>query len=219
MSRIRIAVLASGRGSNLQALLEHCAGTDSPAEVCAVLSNKADAGALERARAAGIAADVISTTQDDGTALLGLLERHAPDLVVLAGYLKLVPAAVVRRYAGRMLNIHPALLPAFGGKGMYGHHVHEAVIVAGVRVTGVTIHLVDERYDRGPIVAQWPVPVQAGDTADDVAAHVLRVEHALLPRVVLEAARQIVNTGAIRPMSAGQPAFGVAPDAHIELIS
>src|SRR5690606_34460471 len=116
--------------------------------------------------------------------MLAVLEEHRIQLIVLAGYLKLVPPDVVARYRGRMLNIHPALLPAFGGPGMYGLRVHQAVIASGARVSGATVHLVDDRYDEGRIVAQWPVPVAVGDTAEELAARVLRVEHMLLPAAV-----------------------------------
>jgi folate-dependent phosphoribosylglycinamide formyltransferase PurN len=113
------------------------------------------------------------------------------DLVVLAGYVKLVPREVVARFRGRMINIHPALLPAFGGPGMYGRRVHEAVLASGAAVSGATVHYVDEQYDRGPIIAQQPVPVQPGDTPDTLAARVLAVEHELLPNVVLALARKL----------------------------
>jgi phosphoribosylglycinamide formyltransferase 1 len=111
--------------------------------------------------------------------------------VVLAGYLRLVPAEVVRTYAGRIVNVHPALLPAFGGTGMYGARIHRAVLEAGVTVTGVTVHYVDEIFDHGRIIAQWPVPVLAGDTETALAERVLRVEHALYPRVVHRLALRI----------------------------
>jgi folate-dependent phosphoribosylglycinamide formyltransferase PurN len=116
------------------------------------------------------------------------LERQQADLLVLAGYLKLVPAPVIEAYRGRVINIHPALLPAFGGKGMYGHRVHEAVLASGARESGATVHLVDEAYDRGPVLAQARVPVLPGDTAEQLAARVLEAEHRLLPVVVLAAA-------------------------------
>src|SRR5205807_2164795 len=107
---------------------------------------------------------------------------------VLAGYLQRIPPAVVARFRLRLINIHPALLPAFGGPGMYGRRVHEAVLASGAPISGATVHYVDEEYDRGPIIAQWPVPVRAGDTPESLAARVLEVEHRLLPRVVLELA-------------------------------
>jgi phosphoribosylglycinamide formyltransferase 1 len=117
--------------------------------------------------------------------LLRHLTGHHADLVVLAGYLKLVPGDVVSAFRGRMVNVHPALLPAFGGEGMYGRRVHEAVLASGARVSGPTVHLVGEEYDRGPILAQWPVPVDPNDTVESLAARVLAAEHRLLPAVVL----------------------------------
>jgi formyltetrahydrofolate-dependent phosphoribosylglycinamide formyltransferase len=181
----RVAVLASGGGSNLQALLDHfdALGTHASGEVALVASDRAGAGALRRAQARGVAA-VHLARHSDGAALLALLEDRGIDAVVLAGYLKLVPAAVVRRFRGRMLNVHPSLLPAFGGPGMYGLRVHAAVLEAGVRVSGATVHFVSEEFDRGAIVAQWPVPVFEEDLPETLAARVLRVEHLLLPRVV-----------------------------------
>jgi len=116
------------------------------------------------------------------------LEQHRVDLVVLAGYLRLVPAEVIERYRDRIVNVHPALLPTFGGAGMYGHRVHEAVLASGALESGATVHLVDEVYDRGPVLAQARVPVLPGDTPDRLAARVLAVEHRLLPAVVLAAA-------------------------------
>jgi phosphoribosylglycinamide formyltransferase-1 len=184
-ARMRIGVLASGGGSNLGALLDHfdTAAAASVGQVVCVASDKAAAGALDRASERGIATHVICDPRD-GLALRALLRSMHVDVLVLAGYLKLVPAEVVAAWPGRLINVHPALLPAFGGAGMYGHRVHQAVVNAGARVTGVTVHFVNEHYDRGAIIAQWPVPVFAQDTAADVAARVLRVEHRLLPRAV-----------------------------------
>lgn len=183
--RTRIAVLASGGGSNLGALLAHLDGLGDArhADVVLVLADRADAGAIERAHERGIQSLVVPDA-GDASALETRLDQAGAELIVLAGYLRLVPAAIVRRWRGRLLNVHPALLPAFGGTGMYGLRIHRAVIEAGVRVTGVTVHFVDEQYDRGPIVAQWPVPVLEADTAESLAARVLAVEHHLLPRVV-----------------------------------
>jgi phosphoribosylglycinamide formyltransferase/phosphoribosylglycinamide formyltransferase-1 len=113
-----------------------------------------------------------------------MLDEHSVDLVSLAGYLRLVPLDVVDRFRGRIVNVHPALLPAFGGTGMFGARVHQAVLDAGATVSGVTVHFVDQAYDRGPVIAQWPVPVLAGDTAASLAARVLRVEHVLYPAAV-----------------------------------
>jgi len=148
-----------------------------------VASNRADSPALIRAATASI--DIADfDAADDGAQLLALLRQFRVDLVVLAGYLKRIPSKVIREYAGRIINIHPALLPAFGGEGMYGARVHEAVIASGAKETGVTVHLVDDDYDRGPIVAQWRVPVEKSDTAESLAARVLNVEHIVYPRTI-----------------------------------
>jgi formyltetrahydrofolate-dependent phosphoribosylglycinamide formyltransferase len=188
----------SGGGSNLQALLDALAREPaSPARVALVVSNRADAGALERARRAGVPTHVLADPAD-AAELQTALETAGAGLVVLAGYLKKVPRAVVARFRHRMINIHPAPLPQFGGPGMYGHRVHEAVLASGVAASAVTIHYVDEEYDRGPIIAQRQVPVTPGDTADTLAARVLAVEHQLLPAVVLELARRGVPDKPVR---------------------
>jgi phosphoribosylglycinamide formyltransferase 1 len=183
---MRVAVAVSGRGSNLQALLR-ALGPDAPARVILVLSDRPEAGALDRAREHGVPAEVLSDPADPAE-WLTRLARHGAELVVLAGYLKLVPAPVIVRFRDRILNIHPALLPAFGGKGMYGHRVHQAVLASGARESGATVHLVDEVYDRGPVLGQARVPVLPDDTPDRLAARVLEVEHRLLPAAVLAAA-------------------------------
>ena len=183
---MRVAVAASGGGSNLEALLRTL-GPTAPARVAVVLSNREDAGALARAKAHGIPTHVLRRP-DDATEWLEQLERHEIELLVLAGYLKLVPAGVIARFRGRIINIHPALLPRFGGKGMYGHRVHEAVLASGVAESGATVHLVDEAYDRGAVLAQARVPVLPGDDPERLAVRVLEAEHRLLPAVVLAAA-------------------------------
>lgn len=184
---MRIAVAVSGRGSNLEALAR-ALEPGAPAEIVLVLSDRSGAIGLEVARNRQIPAEVLSDPTD-GAAWLPLLHRHRADLVVLAGYLKLVPAPVIAAYRGRIINVHPALLPAFGGKGMYGRRVHQAVLASGARETGATIHLVDEVYDRGPVLAQVRVPVHPNDTPERLAARVLEVEHRLLPAAVLAAAQ------------------------------
>jgi phosphoribosylglycinamide formyltransferase 1 len=183
---MHVAVAVSGRGSNLEALLRTL-GPEAPARVVLVLSNRADAPALARAAERGIPA---VTLRDHAAAgeWLDALERHRVELLVLAGYLKLVPTEVVARYRGHILNVHPALLPAFGGAGMYGRRVHEAVLASGARESGATVHLVDEVYDRGAILGQARVPVLPNDDPDTLAARVLEVEHRLLPAAVLAAA-------------------------------
>jgi phosphoribosylglycinamide formyltransferase/phosphoribosylglycinamide formyltransferase-1 len=181
----RLAVLASGRGSNLQAIIDHFdnISRERIAKVVLVASNRADSPALIRAATASI--DIASfDAADEGDQLLDVLQRSRVDLVVLAGYLKRIPPKVVREYSGRILNIHPALLPDFGGEGMYGARVHEAVIASGAKESGVTVHIVNDEYDRGPIVAQWRVPVEPSDTADALASRVLSVEHVVYPRVI-----------------------------------
>lgn len=183
---MRVAVAVSGRGSNLEALLR-ALEADAPARVVLVVSNRPDAAALDRAREHGIPAEVLSHPAD-AREWLDRLAHYRVDLLVLAGYLKLVPAAVISHYRDRIINVHPALLPAFGGRGMYGHHVHQAVLASGARESGATVHLVDEVYDRGRILGQGRVPVLPGDTVDALAARVLAVEHRLLPAVVLAAA-------------------------------
>lgn len=184
---MRVAVFVSGSGTNLQAVLDACRG-EMPARVVLVVSNKRDALGLERAREAGVATQVIDDPAD-GPAITSLLREHRAELVVLAGYLKLVPEDVVQAYENRMINIHPALLPAFGGPGMYGSRVHQAVLDSGATVTGVSVHIVTAEYDRGPIIAQWPVPVAPNDTKETLQQRVLAVEHQLLPAVVLAIAK------------------------------
>ena len=184
---VRVAVLVSGGGTNLQALLD--ALRESPlARVARVISNRPDAGALARARRAGVPATVLRDPGDAAELLAALGDAH---LVVLAGYLKLVPAPVISRFRGRMINIHPALLPDFGGPGMYGRRVHAAVLASGAKESGATVHFADEEFDRGAIIAQEKVHVEPGDTPETLAARVLEAEHRLLPRVVLDLARRI----------------------------
>ena len=208
---VPFAVFASGSGTNMQALLDH--DRDGAAYRIELLITDRECAAEERARALGRAVrrvefargalsgsdagpgasnDPAATPQDTSASeLLRLLKRHHAEGILLAGFLRLVPARVCAAYRGRILNIHPALLPAFGGKGMYGHHVHEAVLRSGAALSGPTIHFVDERYDEGRIFAQWPVPVLPGDTPDALAARVLRVEHALYPAAADALARAV----------------------------
>jgi phosphoribosylglycinamide formyltransferase 1 len=183
---MRIAVAISGRGSNLEALFR-ALGPDAPAEIVLVVSDKADAPGLQHARRRNIPIRVFPDPGNAGV-WLETLQASRVDLVVLAGYLKLVPAPVVAAYRDRIINTHPSLLPAFGGKGMYGERVHRAVLASGVPETGVTVHLVDEAYDRGAVLAQSRVPVLSDDTPEQLAARVLEAEHRLLPAAVLAAA-------------------------------
>lgn len=215
----RIAVLASGGGSNLQAILAHlaAAGRAAAGSVSLVASDRSQSGALAIGAGAGIPSATIPDP-DDATSILALLDDHQIGLVVLAGYVKHVPEPVTQRYRGRIVNVHPALLPAFGGPGMYGTRVHRAVLEAGVRITGVTVHFVDEAYDHGPIIAQWPVPVLADDTPAVLAARVLRAEHRLYPcavaavasgRVSLDAAGTVIGETGV-PIAS--PVFRLQPE-------
>ena len=189
-----VAVLVSGGGSNLQALIDALRGSPL-ARIARVVSSRPDARALERARRAGVPTTVLADCADAREIVAAVGDAG---LVVLAGYLKRVPPAAVARLRWRVINIHPALLPAFGGPGMYGRRVHEAVLASGATRSGATVHYVDEEFDRGPIIAQWPVPVRADDTADSLAARVLAVEHRLLPLVVEELARRGVPPEAVK---------------------
>ena len=183
----RIAVLASGGGTNLQSILEYLdsRGDNRAGDVVLVASDRSDAGALERARRSNIPAAVLKTSRTpDGCDALRLLREYRVDFIALAGFLQLLRKDVIAEYPSRILNIHPALLPSFGGPGMYGERVHRAVLQSGARVSGATVHYVDEEYDNGTIIAQWPVPVLADDTVQSLAARVLKVEHVLYPRVI-----------------------------------
>jgi phosphoribosylglycinamide formyltransferase-1 len=194
---VRVAVLASGGGTNLQAILDYldAQGDGRATTVSLVASDRASAGALDRARRHGVEAIALDQAQR-GAALAGLLESRAIDYLALAGYLRFVPASVTRQWRGRIVNVHPSLLPSFGGAGMYGIRVHQAAIEAGVRLTGVTVHFVDEEYDRGPIIAQWPAPVLPGDSPETLAERVLAVEHALYPLALDAVTRGRVTLGA-----------------------
>ncbi|MCS6950442.1 MAG: phosphoribosylglycinamide formyltransferase [bacterium] len=183
MMSIRIAILVSGhgRGSNMAALIDACERGEIDGQVVLVIGTRREAPALQRAAEKGVPTCVISPRGLDdeqyARRLLQALEEAQVDLVCLAGYMRLLPAPVVRAYAGRVMNIHPALLPLFGGKGMYGEHVHRAVLESGMKVSGCTVHFVDEHYDTGPIILQRCVPVEEDDTWESLAARVLEQEH------------------------------------------
>lgn len=174
---LRLGVLASHSGTNLQAIIDACKEGRLNASVCAVMSNNSGAMALERARREGIPWYHLSSAthpEPDNLdrAVLNALESHDVDLVILAGYMKKLGHQTLSRFQNRILNSHPALLPRYGGKGMYGSRVHEAVLLAGEQVTGITIHIVDEEYDHGPAVAQCRVPVLEGDTVESLEERV-----------------------------------------------
>lgn len=219
--RLRAAVFASGRGSNFKALVDHSSGRHegdragdgtsrrSLWEVVLLVSDRVDAPVLGRARELGIETTVVPVRETSGTGmgpeLMSRLRMAEVDLILLAGYLRLVPDQVVEAYRDRILNIHPALLPGFGGKGMYGLHVHRAVLEAGVRITGPTVHLVDEEYDRGRILAQWPVPVLSGDTPEVLAERVTEVEHRLFPAAADALAEALVANREPRALPDAEP--------------
>ena len=187
---LRIAILLSGRhgrGSNMAAIAQACADGRIDGRVTGVVGNFADSPALARARELGLPAQSITSRQEEDAyagALEAALRRTEADLVCLAGFMRKVPDGIVRAHAGRLMNVHAALLPAFGGKGMYGLHAHQAVLDYGAKVSGCTVHFVDEGYDTGPIILQTPVPVEEDDTAETLAARVLAAEHETYPRAV-----------------------------------
>ena len=190
---LRVAVVVSGRGSNLAALLRTLGG-EAPARVVLVISNRAEAGGVALAREHGIPVHVLEDISDPEEWRRELTAAGA-GLVVLAGYLKRVPAPVVREWRGRIINVHPALLPRHGGPGMFGRRVHQAVLAAGDATSGATVHLVTEEYDEGEILCQGVVPVLQGDTPETLAARVLELEHKLLPSAVVALARAGLPAG------------------------
>ena len=186
---LRCAVFASGNGSNFQALLDRRQKGDLHVEFALFIGNNSGAGAFERARRHGVPAFHLAPThfaseEAYADALLSKLREHKVDLIVLAGYMKKLPLALVQAFRYRIVNIHPALLPAFGGKGMYGSHVHEAVIAYGAKITGVTVHFVDEEYDHGPIILQAALDVLDSDDPHSLAERVLTIEHASYWRAI-----------------------------------
>ncbi|MBN1893054.1 phosphoribosylglycinamide formyltransferase [bacterium] len=206
---LNLGIFASGRGSNFQAILDAIRRRELDARVRLLVTNNPEAGAVGIARSCGAALSVLrkgdfGKEDEFAQAMLETLRLNEVDFIALAGYLKMIPVQVITAYRHRILNIHPALLPAFGGKGMYGHHVHEAVLAAGCKVSGATVHMVDEIYDHGPIVAQRCVPVLEGDTPDSLAARILETEHEIYPaalqlfaqgRVAVRDGRAVVACG------------------------
>ena len=186
----KLAVLVSGGGSNLQSIIDQTKNgiLKDIAEVVIVISNNPSAYGLERAKKENIKAVALDyknmDKKDYDEQLYKLIQESGADLICLAGYLKKVPDVIVKEYKSRVLNIHPALLPKFGGKGMYGHFVHEAVVKAKEKKSGPTVHYVDENYDTGSIILQTEVPVYETDSPEDVAARVLVQEHIIFPKAI-----------------------------------
>lgn len=184
---LKLAVLLSGSGTTLQNIIDKCATGEIDGEVVCVVSSRANAYGLERAAQAGIPAVAVPRKEYDspesfGDAIWKEVSPHAPGLIVLAGFMSLLP--VPSEYANRIMNVHPALIPSFSGKGMYGERVHQAVLDYGVKMTGVTVHFVNEEYDRGPVIAQAAVPVLEGDTAESLAERVQEKERELYPKAI-----------------------------------
>jgi len=210
----RVAVFISGGGSNMLALAEACAAPDFPAEIVAVFSDKPAAGGIAKAEARGIKTFVFERKEFAGkpeheAAILAALDEVRPDILCLAGYMRLFSAEFISRYEGRILNIHPALLPLFPGL-----HTHERAIEAGVKIAGCTVHFVTEGMDEGPILAQGAVPVLADDTPEALAGRVLTVEHKLYPMAL-----RLLAEGKVR-MDGGRAIFeGLSADDEARLIS
>ncbi len=181
---IQIAVFASGSGTNAQNIAETFLA-HPVIRISLIISNKADALVLERAERMKIPSVVITAAAfREGSHVLEVLKAYKIDFIVLAGFLLLLPPALIREYPGRIINIHPALLPGYGGKGMYGRHVHEAVLAAGDKESGISIHFVNESYDEGRLIFQARCPVYESDTPDTLAERVHRLEYAHYPRIV-----------------------------------
>ncbi len=189
MSPFCLGILASHAGTNFQSMLDRCLTGEIPAQVGVVISNNSQSGAIKRAQKMGMPTCHLSSATHPGPealdrAMTQSLCDHGVDLVVLAGYMKKLGPGLLQTFGNRVVNVHPSLLPAFGGQGMFGYHVHKAVLDSGCAVTGVTVHLVDEVYDHGEIMAQQVVPVIKGDTPEILAQRVLKMEHRLYPCVV-----------------------------------
>jgi phosphoribosylglycinamide formyltransferase-1 len=186
---LTIAVFASGRGSNFDALQRMILQDHFPAQIAVVISNNSQSGVLELARSYNIPAVHLSqrqfpTSEAFQQKVLSVLHDHNVNFIVLAGYMKRIDPAIIRAYRHRIINIHPALLPKYGGEGMYGMRVHEAVLKASEKFSGATVHMVDEEYDHGKILLQDIVEIDNGETPESLAAKVLKIEHRILPEVV-----------------------------------
>lgn len=195
MQKLKLAVLISGSGSNLQAIIDACADEDFPARVMCVISNRPDAHGLKRARDAGISAHIVDHKVYDSRAdfeevLDDTLNHYDLDLICLAGFMRILGAGFIGKWENQILNTHPSLLPKFGGEGMYGEHVHRAVLDAGESESGATIHFVIPDVDKGPIVLQRSVPVLEGDSIETLSARVIEQEHIAYPEAIAKIARE-----------------------------
>lgn len=183
----RIAIFASGNGSNAENIIRYFQTNDLGVEVALVISNRHDAFVLQRAEKLKIPHCILTRAQlNDADTTIALMEQYAIDFIVLAGFLLMIPSFLIQRFSGRIVNIHPSLLPKYGGKGMYGNHVHEAVVAAGEKETGITIHAVNEQCDGGDILFQAVTTIEPTDTADDVANKVHQLEYTHFPRIIAQ---------------------------------
>lgn len=182
MQKTKLGFLVSHRGTNMQAVIDACKEQRLAAEPVAVITNNPDCGAVHKAQQASIPYFVVNSRshQNPDQSMVEILHESGAELIVLAGYMKKIGDRLLQAYNGRLVNIHPSLLPRHGGRGMYGHRVHEAVLASGDRCSGATVHLVEQEYDKGPILAQRSLPVAAGETPESLAARVLAIEHELL---------------------------------------
>ena len=184
----KIALLGSHAGTNVQALLDACKNGSLPAEPVLVISNNADSGVLRRAKEAEVPAVHLSRNtcqrEELDSMMCQLLEQHRAEWIALAGYMRPIGPEVIRRWRGRIVNIHPGKLPQFGGKGMYGDNVHRAVLESGAKQTTVTVHYVDEQYDHGDTIEERTIPILPGDTVQSLKERVQQVEHQLYPQAI-----------------------------------
>jgi len=195
---LRCAIFASGGGSNFQALINRKESGDLHVDFVLMVGNNSTAGAFEKARKHNIpsvhlAPSHFKSPDDYQSRLLAVLQEYRVELIVLAGYMKMLPSEVVHLYHNRIVNIHPGLLPAFGGKGMYGSRVHQAVLDYGAKITGVTVHFVNEEYDEGPVICQAPVKVNDTDDCQTLAGRVLEVEHSTYWRAIEAIAKGVIR--------------------------
>lgn len=182
-NKVNIAIFASGGGSNAQAIMDHFRDSEM-AEIKLVVSNNSDAGVLHRAKKLGVETYIHKKNEQETESILSILDRYKIDLIVLAGYMKKIGPYLLKSYPNKIVNVHPALLPKFGGHGMYGMNVHHAVVAAGEKVSGPTFHFVNEHYDEGAIIAQYEVNLDPADSAEQVQNKVLELEHRYYPQIV-----------------------------------
>lgn len=213
MGKKHIAIFASGRGSNFRAILEKIKDGSIPASVELCITNNPKAGMIEVAESNDIPVKIISPknypdSESFNDAILDSLNESGIDYIVLAGYMKLIGRQIVDRYNNKIINIHPALLPSFGGKGMYGHHVHQAVYDRGVKLSGATVHLVNNEYDAGPVVLQKSVSLDDVSSPDDIAQRVLEIEHRIFPEAVKLLVEDRLIIKKLRVSIKGEPELG-----------